>query len=132
MARHLTTAIRNALLNQFVSDAGSGALIRLYDSTQPAAGGAGTTLLAQLTCSSVLGTVSGGVLTLNAVTQDSSADASGTCTWFRISTSGGTWVMDGSVTATGGGGDLTMPTTTVTAGLPVTMSGTNTITAGDA
>lgn len=132
MTLHLTTAIRNALLTQLVSDAGSGALIRLYDGTQPAAGGTATTLLAELTCSSTLGTVSGGVLTFNSITQDSSADASGTATWARLSTSGGTWVMDCTVSATGGAGELQMPTTTVTSGLPVTMSGTNTITAGNA
>lgn len=108
------TAIRDAM------DAGTtGAKIRLYNGTRPATGGTVTTLLAELVCSTVSGTVTNGVFTLSAITQDSSADATGTATWFRIVDSDNNFVMDGSVTATGGGGDITMGSVSIIAGVPV-------------
>ena len=108
------TAVRDAI------DAGSGhGKIRIYNGTRPATGGTATTLLAELTCSDPCGTVTNGVLTLSTITADSSADSPGTATWFRIVDSAGTFVMDGTITATGGGGDGTMNSTTITAGNPV-------------
>ena len=58
-------------------------MLRIYDGTRPATGGAATTLLAELTCNATFAPAASGVLTLNAITQDSSANA-GTATWFRI------------------------------------------------
>ena len=73
------TVVRDAI------DAGSGpGKIRIYNGTRPATGGTVTTLLAELTCSDPCGTVTNGVLTLSTITADSSADNSGTATWFRI------------------------------------------------
>lgn len=141
MPCHLTTAIRNTILQAIVDAAGSGATLTLYSGAQVAAGASPTsnTDLAVLTFGSSLtaanggsaGSISGGVLTLGGITQDSSANRDGTALWARLAASGGTWVADFSVSATGGGGDITMPTNVVTSGLPVTMSGTNTITAGN-
>jgi hypothetical protein len=55
--------------------------------------------------------------TANAITQDSDAAATGTAAWFRAYKSDGTTVvMDGSVGATGGSFDLTIPTTSIVAG----------------
>jgi hypothetical protein len=50
--------------------------------------------------------------------------AAGTAGWFRICDSteaagSGLGVLDGSVTATGGGGDLTLNTTTISVGVSV-------------
>lgn len=45
--------------------------------------------------------------------------AAGTAGHFRLKKSGGAAVMDGTVTATGGGGDMQMGSTTVTMGVPV-------------
>lgn len=97
-----STALRNAMMDAITAFAGSGALIRLYTGAQPSnpqtAIGA-QTLLGTLTCSSALApAASGGVLTLNAVSSDTDADAGGTPTWFRMFKSDGTTVvMDGSV-----------------------------------
>ena len=60
------------------------------------------------------------VLTFSAITQDSSADASGTATWFRVTTSGGTFVIDGNVGTSGS--DLNLVTTTIVATQPVSVS----------
>jgi hypothetical protein len=97
-------------------------LLRIYDGTRPATGGTATTLLAQLTCSATAPRAQRrGVLTLNAITQDSSADATGTATWFRIvKSSGGTFVMDGSVGTSGS--DLNLTTTSIVATQPVSVT----------
>lgn len=89
----------NARLDAITTRAGSAALLRIYSGTRPATGGAPTTLLAELTCGSPFApSASGGVLTANAISDDISANASGTATWWRLVQSNGTThVMDGNV-----------------------------------
>lgn len=97
MAVIYPTAHRNATLQLLVTAAGSNANIRLYSGTRPPNGGAltgGNTLLAELVGGSTFATVSNGVLTANAITQDNAGNANGTPTFARITTSGGAWVMD--------------------------------------
>ena len=53
--------------------------------------------------------------------QDTSADAAGTAGHFRIK-QGATCHMQGSITATGGGGDMTVDNTSIAAGQQVTVS----------
>lgn len=121
MALSYATTLRNAMLDAITTAAGSNALLRIYDGTRPATGGSATTLLAELTCNATFAPgASGGVLTLNSITQDSSANATGTATWFRIVTSGGTFVLDGSVGTSGS--DLNLTTTSITAGQPVSVT----------
>ena len=57
-----------------------------------------------------------------AITQDSSAVASGTPGWARLLSSGGTSVLDVDVSAQGGTGALQLTPNTVVAGAPVTAS----------
>lgn len=117
------TAVRNSMLAAIITAIGNGGLLRIYDGTKPAAGGTATTKLAELVGGSPFAPApAGGVLTANAIAQDASADASGTATWFRVTDSGGAFVMDGTVTATGGGGDLQLTTTSIVAGQPVAVS----------
>ena len=121
MALAYSTALRNAMLDAITAAIGSNGLLRIYDGSRPASGGAATTLLAQLALSATAaGAASSGVLTLNAITQDSSADATGTATWFRIVTSGGTFVIDGSVGTSGS--DLNLTTTSIVATQPVSVT----------
>lgn len=103
MALGFATTLRNNRADQITSRAGASAKLRIYDGSRPATGGTATTLLAELTCNATFApAASGGVLTLNAITSDSSADATGTATWFRIVQSdGSTHVMDGSVSTSG-------------------------------
>lgn len=114
--------LRDAMLDAITTRAGNGALLRIYDGTRPATGGTATTLLAQLTCGSPFaGAAVNGVLTANAITQDSSADATGTATWFRIVQSDGTtFVLDGNVGTSGS--DLNLTTTSIVATQPVSVS----------
>lgn len=122
MALAYSVTIRNAMLDAITAGAGASALLRIYDGTRPATGGTATTLLAELTCNSTFApAASGGVLTLNAITQDSSANATGTATWFRIVKSDGTThVVDGNVGTSGS--DLNLVTTAITATQPVSVS----------
>jgi hypothetical protein len=61
---------------------------------------------------------SGGIAVANAITQDSSANNTGTATHFRLKTSGGAKIAQGSVTALGGGGDMQVSSTSVVSGVP--------------
>lgn len=119
MAIGFSTAVRNARLDAITSNAGNGALLELYDGARPATGDAITTQtkLGSLTCDSPMAAgASGGVLTFNPIADDVSADATGTCTWARLTTSGGTFIADFDVTVTGGGGDITMNSVAISAG----------------
>ena len=117
-----TVSIRNAMLDSITTRAGNTALLRIYDGTQPSRGGTATTLLAELTCGTPFAAgASGGVLTLGAITQDSSANATGNATWFRIvKADGTTFVMDGTVGTSGA--DLNLTTTSIVSGQPVSVS----------
>jgi len=121
MALALSTTCRNNRLDQIATSVGSGGLIRIYDGSRPASGGAATTLLAELTVSGAFAAAaSGGVLTVNSVTADTSANATGTATWFRVTTSGGTFVIDGNVGTSGS--DLNLNTTSIVSGANVAIS----------
>ncbi|MBP6728225.1 MAG: hypothetical protein KA129_01280 [Microthrixaceae bacterium] len=118
------------MLDAITTAAGGSALLSIYDGTRPATGGTATTLLAQLTCNATFApSASGGVLTLNAITTDSSANATGTASWFRITTSGATHIVDGNVGTSGS--DLNLNTLSIVSGGPVAVS-SFTITAGNA
>lgn len=112
--------VRNARLAAIVSAAGNGAILQLYAGTRPATGAAVTTQtkLGSLVCGSPLAPAAvGGVLTFNSIAEDTSADATGTCTWARlVKADGTTFVADFTVTITGGGGDSTMNSVAISAG----------------
>jgi hypothetical protein len=131
MALGLNATLRNNMLDQITTRAGASALLRIYDGSRPATGGTATTLLAELTCNATFAAAaSSGVLTLNAITNDSSANATGTASWFRIVQSDGTThVLDGNVGTSGS--DLNLNTTSIVSGGPVAVS-SFTITVGNA
>jgi hypothetical protein len=115
--------VNNAIANGFASDflaaidadAGAGQL-KFYTGTQPAGPDTAITsqvLLGTLTLSDPAGSVTGRVLTLGAVAEDSAADATGTATWARMLDNSGDAIADFSVTATGGGGDIELNTVSI-------------------
>lgn len=132
MALGIVATVRNNMLAQILAamDAGVGAaLIRGYDGIRPATGGTATTLLFELTCTDPAAAApSGGVLTFSTITADSSANATGTATWFRVVDSTGTVVFDGDIGTSGS--DLNLTTTSIVATQPVSISSA-TITAGN-
>lgn len=133
MALGYDVSIRNAQLDEVTTRAGASALLRIYDGSRPATGAAvgAQVLLAELTCNATFApAASGGVLTLNAITQDSSANATGTASWFRIVKSDGTtFVLDGNVGTSGS--DLNLNSVSITSAGSVSVT-SFTITAGNA
>jgi hypothetical protein len=130
MALGYDVTLRNNRLDEITARAGASALLRIYDGTRPATGGTATTLLAELTCNATFApAASSGVLTLNAITADASANATGTASWFRIVQSNGTThVMDGNVSTSGS--DMNLNSTSITTGGSVSITSA-TITAGN-
>ena len=125
----IATTLKNSMLTPVKDaiDAGAGAgTIKIYTSpmaTLPSDAISTQTLLGTLTFSDPSGaSPTGGVFTASAITQDSSADATGTAAWARIQDSTGTVVMDVDITATGGGGAMQMNTTSVVIGGPLLIS----------
>jgi hypothetical protein len=98
MRRGYSTALRNARLDEIPAAIGPSGLLRVFAGIQPATGGAETTKLAELALSATAAAAAAaGLLTFNAISDDTSADASGTATWFRITTAAGAHVIDGTV-----------------------------------
>lgn len=124
MTIHLAVAVRNThsdAVNTAVNAGAGAGTIKIYSGSQPANGDATATgtLLATVTLADpAFGSSSSGTITgtdpasVNAV-------ATGTAGWFRVQDSTGANVFDGSVTATGGGGDMTLSSTSITSGGPV-------------
>ena len=125
-----TLAIANANAVVDALDAGSGAgKIRVYSGTIPTnpqtAVGA-QVLLVEFTLGDpafgAAGAVSGGALaTANAIAAVN-AVATNTAAWFRALDSDNTAVFDGTVTATGGGGDLTIQSLSIVNGTEVSVT----------
>lgn len=124
----LVTAVKNSSLDTIKAaiDAGSGAgLIKIYTGTQPSLPSDAVTtqtLLGTLTFSDPCGSSSSGTLTFSAITQDSSADATGTATWARITDSAANVVFDCDVGVTGGGATLQFNTTNFVITGPILIS----------
>ena len=97
-------AARDAAVNAVAATLNTG-LLRIYSGTAPANADtalSGNTVLAELTLGNpAFGAASAGVVTANAITGDSSADATGTPTFFRLFTSGSAVVYQGTAGASG-------------------------------
>jgi hypothetical protein len=124
----LNDAAANAALDAIKTriDAGSGAgTIKIYTGTIPtnAATAVGSqTLLGTLTFSDPSApSATARTLTFSAITQDSSADATGTAAWARIADSDGTTIFDCSVGSTSGV-VLQLNTTAINIGGPIAVT----------
>jgi len=112
-----STALRNSRADAIAAAVGSGGKVLIYNGTKPATGGAATTMLSTHTLSGAFAAAaSNGVLTGN-LPPDVNATNSGTGTWGRITTSGGTPVIDGTVGVAGSGANIIVNSTTFTAGV---------------
>ena len=121
MALGYVTTLRNSMLDQITSAIGNAGLLRIYDGTRPSTGGAATTLLAELTGGTPWApAAAAGQVSANSITADASANAGGTATWHRWTTSGGTAVIDGNVGTSGS--DLNLTTTTIVFTQPVSVT----------
>ncbi len=121
--------LRNDQLDAITARVGNAGLCAIYDGVRPATGGAATTKLAEF----IMGTpfapaAVGGVLSPT-LASDTTGLAVGTASWFRISTNGGTQVIDGSAGIAGT--DMVLSTTAIGIGDAVSMTAF-TITRGNA
>ena len=136
MALGLHVTLRNNMLDEITARAGGSAVIRIYNDPQPGTSEAITTQtkLAQLTCNSTFApAATAGKLTLNGISTQTSADNSGTATWFRILAQDlTTIVLDGTVSSTAAAtGDLQLDNNVIVGGGSVAISSAE-ITAGNA
>jgi hypothetical protein len=135
MAIQLATTTRNARLDAIETDTGTAAKLMLYTGSMPANCAAATTgtLLAEFDLASDWATAaSGGAKALNNLPLSTTGAAAGTAGYFRLfKTDGTTCQIQGTITATGGGGDMTLDNTSIASGQAVNVTGF-TITDGNA
>lgn len=112
MAIQLSVTVRNARLDSIESTIGTSAIMRIRTGAQPAncaAARTGTVLATLNLPSDWMLAASAGTKALSGTWTDSSADAAGTAAHFEIMDSTGTTChLQGNVTATGSGGDMTL------------------------
>src|SRR5262245_24736523 len=135
MTLQQSVAVRNARLDAIETSIGASAIMKIRTGAQPAScatADSGTVLATLNLPSDWMAAASGGAKAYNPTWSDNSADAAGTAGHFRVYASDGTTCgMQGSITATGGGGDMTVDNTSFAAGQQFTITGF-TITAGNA
>jgi len=126
MTIQLSAGVRNARLDTIESTIGTSAVLKIRSGAAPAdvATADSGTVLATLTLpSDWMAAASGGTKAKSGTWQDASADATGTAGHFRIYASDGTTAhLQGTVTATGGGGDLTLDNVSIASGQSVTIT----------
>lgn len=127
MALQLSTAVRNARLDAIETAIGVDAVLKIRTGAAPAncaAADAGT-VLATVNCpSDYLAAAAGGSKAKSGTWEDPVADNTGIAEHFRLYASDGTTChMQGTVTVTGGGGDLTLDNDDINAGQAITITG---------
>jgi len=125
MSRQLSTTLRNNMVGQYETTIGTGPKLQIRSGAQPAncAAADSGTLLAELTLpSDWLTAPSNGAVAL-AGSWSGTGAAAGTAAHYRLKDSAGSVCHDqGSITATGGGGDMTVDNTNVAVGQAVTVT----------
>ena len=126
MAIQLSTTVRNARLDAIETAIGASAIMKIRTGAQPATcatADAGTVLATLSLPSDWMAAASGGVKAKSGTWKDTSADATGTAAHYRIyATDGTTCHIQGTVTATGGGGDMTVDNTSFATGQSFTIN----------
>lgn len=127
MAIQFSVAVRNARLDAIESTISTSAVLKIRTGAAPAnvATADSGTVLATLTLpSDWMAAASSGSKAKSGTWEDTSADATGTAAHFRIYASDGTTAhIQGTVTATGGGGDLEVDNVSFASGQAFTVTG---------
>lgn len=129
-----SVAVRNAQLDAVESTIGTSAVLILWNGAMPAGtanANVGTAVATMNLPSDWMNNAANGTKAKAGTWNDSSADASATVNYFRIYDSTATTCgMQGTVTISGGGGDMTLDNNVVASGQSITIT-TFTITAGN-
>jgi len=127
----LTTALKNTILDSGIQSVFNSGTLQIRSGAAPGANAVATgTLLASISMTAdAFAAAASGAVAKNGTWSDTSADGTGTAAHFRLITSTDTNAstqnearLEGSVTATGGGGDLTLDNTSITTGQSVTVN----------
>ena len=125
MAIQLSTTLRNNMVGQYETTIGATPKLQIRSGGQPAtcATADSGTLLCELTLpSDWMGAASAGAIAL-AGSWSGTGAAAGTAAHYRLKDSAGTTCHEqGSVTATGGGGDLTLDNTSIASSQAVSVT----------
>lgn len=134
MALQFSVAVRNAMLDAIESTIGASAVLKIRTGAPPAnvaAADSGTVLATLNLPSDWMAAAASGSKAKSGTWEDTAADAAGTAGHFRLYASDGTTAhAQGTVTATGGGGDMTCDNVSFAAGQAFTIT-SFTITAGN-
>ena len=127
MTLQLSTTVRNARLDVIESTIGTSAVLKIRSGAAPANCGtadSGTVLATCTLPSDWMAAASSGSKDKSGTWEDTSADATGTAAHFRLYASDGTTChAQGTVTATGGGGDMTVDNVSFAAAQAFTITG---------
>jgi hypothetical protein len=126
MSIQFSTSVRNGRVNAIPTAIGASPYLEIYSGSIPAncAAAATGTLLAKVPMpATYFNAASGGAITMTGTWSESSADGTGTAGYFRIyDNSVSNCHMQGTVTQSGGGGDMIINNTSITAGQQVTVT----------
>lgn len=126
MSVQFSTTVRNAMLDAIETAIGTSAVLKIRTGAQPAdcaTADSGTVLATCSLPSDYLAAASSGSKAKSGTWEDASADATGTAAHWRLYASDGTTCHgQGTVTATGGGGDLTVDNTSFASGQAFTIT----------
>ncbi len=127
MSLQLSVAVRNARLDAIETTIGASAKLMIRTGAPPAncaAADSGDVLATLNLPADWMAAASNGEKALSGTWQDSSADGAGTAGHFRLYASDGTTChLQGTVTATGNGGDMTVDNVVFAAGQNFTITG---------
>lgn len=127
MALKLSVAVRNARLDAIETAIGASAVLKVRTGAAPTNitdADSGTVLATLALPSDWLAAAASGSKAKSGTWEDTSADATGTAAHFRIYASNGTTQhIQGTVTITGGGGDMTVDNTSFATGQSFTVTG---------
>lgn len=127
MALQLSMLARNNILDGLETFIGTSAVLKIRTGAPPATcdtADSGTVLATLSLPSDWMAVAANGTKAKSGTWEDASADDTGTAAHWRIYASDGTTChMQGTITATGGGGDMTLITTSITSGQPITITG---------
>ncbi len=126
MALQFSAAVRNALLDAIETAIGASAVLKIRSGAAPASvatADSGTVLATLNLPADWMDAASAGSKAKLGTWEDTSADATGTAAHFRLYASDGTTAhIQGTVTATGGGGDMTVDSVSFNSGQPFSIT----------
>jgi hypothetical protein len=125
MAMQFDLTLRTNRAQEVVDRLGVNPVLELFTGAQPAncaAADTGTKLASAVLPNPCM-TVANGVISKVGSWEDPAADADGLAGHYRLKTSGGTTIIQGTVTATGGGGDMTVANVNFAQGQTFTVTG---------